>query len=251
MFFSIITTTFNSSRTLRDTFDSVLRQCYKDIEYIVVDGGSSDGTVDIIKEYEPRFEGRMRWISEPDKGIYDAMNKGLALATGDVAGFLNSDDFFASDDVLSRVAVAFGKDSSIDAVYGDVDYVRRDDVSKVVRHYSSKVFKKGLMRLGFMPAHPSFYCRRELYSRFDISYKIAADFENLLRILFVNKANAMYLPFTFVTMRDGGVSSSGISSHLQINKDHHRALRENGVYSNYFLLSLRYFYKICEILHFL
>lgn len=247
MIISLITTTFNSSRTLRDTFDSVLRQSYKDIEYIVVDGGSSDGTVDIIKEYEPRFEGRMRWLSEPDKGIYDAMNKGLALATGDVAGFLNSDDFFDSDDVLSRVAVAFGKDSSIDAVYGDVDYVRRDDVSKVVRHYSSKVFKRGLMRLGFMPAHPSFYCRRELYSRFDISYKIAADFENLLRILFVNKANAMYLPFTFVTMRDGGVSSSGISSHLQINKDHHRALRENGVYSNYLLLSIRYFYKICEL----
>lgn len=173
---TVITSTFNSSGTLRDTFNSILRQTWQDFEYVVVDGGSTDGTVEIIREYEKRFGGRLKWISEPDKGIYDAMNKGLRMATGDVVGILNSDDFFSSNDALSTVARVI---EGVDAVYGDVHFVRPDNLQKCVRYYSSKAFRPWMMRLGFMPAHPSFYCRREVYEKyglFDSSFRIAADF---------------------------------------------------------------------------
>lgn len=249
MVISIITATYNSAKTVRDTFKSVLLQNYKNYEYIVVDGGSKDGTVDIISEYEQLFGGRMRWISEPDKGIYDAMNKGIKMATGNVVGILNSDDFYTTSNVLSTV-VATLKNDSLDAVYGDIHYVNVSDLNKCVRYYSSKPFHRCWMRLGFMPAHPSFYCRREVYVKygaFDISYKVAADFENLLRLIFVNKIKIAYIPKDFVTMRTGGASSSGIRSHKQIMKDHLRALKENGIYSNIFLLSLRYVYKMYEV----
>lgn len=257
---SIITATFNSAATVRDTFESILSQGYKDYELVVVDGASKDSTVDIIKEYEPRFEGRMQWKSEPDKGIYDAMNKGISWATGEIVGILNSDDFYTSSDVLESVALAFESAGhcaccQLDAVYGDVHYVESDDTSKWVRYYSSGVFRRSLMRLGFMPAHPSFYCRKSVYVRFakdcgyfDASYKVAADFENLLRMIFVGKIRTAYLKKDFVTMRNGGASSSGVASHKQINKDHLRALKENGIYSNMAILSFRYLYKIVELI---
>lgn len=253
---SIITATFNSAETVRDTFDSILGQTYPDYECVVVDGGSTDGTVDIIKEYEPRFRGRMRWNSEPDKGIYDAMNKGISLASGDVVGILNSDDFYTSGDVLQVVADELRKCPELDAVYGDVHYVDRKNLSKTVRYYSSKLFRRNLMRMGFMPAHPSFYCRREVYERFvidggcffDTTYKVAADFEILLRMIYVGGIKTQYVRKDFVTMRTGGASSSGMESHTLINVEHLRALKENGVYSNIFLLSLRYFYKVGELI---
>ena len=247
---TIITATFNSAGTVRDTFESVLRQTYSEIEYIVVDGASRDGTVDIIKEYEPRFEGRMRWVSERDSGIYDAMNKGLGMATGDVVGILNSDDFYTSDDVLETVANVMGR-TGADAVYGDVHFVNPDDLGKCVRYYSSKVFRPSLMRLGFIPAHPSFYCKRSAYEKFggfDLDFKVAADFENLLRLIYVGHIKTRYIEKDFVTMRTGGASTSGIKSHVQIMKDHLKALKKNGVSSNIFMLSLRYFYKIYELL---
>lgn len=247
---SIITATFNSAGTVRDTFESVLRQTYSEIEYIVVDGASRDGTVGIIKEYEPRFEGRMRWVSERDSGIYDAMNKGLGMATGDVVGILNSDDFYTSDDVLETVANVMGR-TGADAVYGDVHFVNPDDLGKCVRYYSSKVFRPSLMRLGFIPAHPSFYCKRSAYEKFggfDLDFKVAADFENLLRLIYVGHIKTQYIEKDFVTMRTGGASTSGIKSHVQIMKDHLKALKKNGVSSNIFMLSLRYFYKIYELL---
>ena len=175
---SIITATFNSGKTVRDTFVSVLNQTYNDYELIVVDGGSKDDTVEILRHYEPIFNGRMKWISEPDRGIYDAMNKGIAMATGDVVGILNSDDFYTSNGILRKVAITM-QDKNIDAVYGDVHYVHDNDLKKCVRYYSSKPFRRMWMRFGFMPAHPSFYCRREVYERygtFDLSYKVAADF---------------------------------------------------------------------------
>ena len=134
---TIITAAYNSEHTLRDTMESVLRQTYTDYEYIVVDGASKDGTVDIIREYVPRFEGRMRWVSEPDRGIYDAMNKGIEMATGDVVGLLNSDDFYSSDDVLATIASEFMSDDALDAIYGDVHYVQEFDVRRTVRYYSS------------------------------------------------------------------------------------------------------------------
>ena len=246
---SVITATYNSGRTIGDTLESVLRQTYSDVELIVVDGASRDDTMDVVRRYEPRFGGRMHWTSEPDRGIYDAMNKGIARATGDVIGILNSDDFYTSDTVLERVAEAMAGDD-VDAVYGDIHYVRDGDLHKCVRYYSSRPFRRGLMRLGFMPAHPSFYCRREVYERcgtFDTTYRVAADFENLLRLIYVNRIRTRYLPVDFVTMRTGGASTSGLSSHRQIMRDHLRALRSNGVWSCTPLLGLRYIYKIWEV----
>lgn len=246
---SVITATYNSGRTIGDTLESVLRQTYSDVELIVVDGASRDDTMDVVRRYEPRFGGRMHWTSEPDRGIYDAMNKGIARATGDVIGILNSDDFYTSDTVLERVAEAMAG-GDVDAVYGDIHYVRDGDLHKCVRYYSSRPFRRGLMRLGFMPAHPSFYCRREVYERcgtFDTTYRVAADFENLLRLIYVNRIRTRYLPVDFVTMRTGGASTSGLSSHRQIMRDHLRALRSNGVWSCTPLLGLRYIYKIWEV----
>lgn len=246
---SVITATYNSGRTIGDTLESVLRQTYSDVELIVVDGASRDDTMDVVRRYEPRFGGRMHWTSEPDRGIYDAMNKGIARATGDVIGILNSDDFYTSDTVLERVAEAMAG-GDVDAVYGDIHYVSDTDLHKCVRYYSSRPFRRGLMRLGFMPAHPSFYCRREVYERcgtFDTTYRVAADFENLLRLIYVNHIKTRYLPVDFVTMRTGGASTSGLSSHRQIMRDHLRALRSNGVWSCTPLLGLRYIYKIWEV----
>lgn len=246
---SVITATYNSGRTIGDTLESVLRQTYSDVELIVVDGASRDDTMDVVRRYEPRFGGRLRWTSEPDRGIYDAMNKGIARATGDVIGILNSDDFYTSDTVLERVAEAMAR-GDVDAVYGDIHYVRDGDLRRCVRYYSSRPFRRWMMRLGFMPAHPSFYCRREVYERcgtFDTTYRVAADFENLLRLIYVNHIKTRYLPVDFVTMRTGGASTSGLSSHRQIMRDHLRALRSNGVWSCTPLLGLRYIYKIWEV----
>ena len=246
---SIITATYNSERTLRDTLDSILSQTYPDIESIIVDGASKDGTMDIVHEYEPKFQGRMHWISEPDKGIYDAMNKGIKMASGDVIGVLNSDDFYTSDDALQVIADAFAN-NDIDATYGDIHFVNDDDLSKRVRYYSSAVFRRSFMRFGLMPAHPSFYCKKAVYEKygaFDTSYKVAADFENLLRIIYVGNIKTKYIPKDFVTMRTGGASTAGLSSRTQIMKDHLRALKTNGIYSNVFLLSLRYIYKVYEL----
>lgn len=263
---TLITATYNSEETLRDTFESVLRQTYRDYDYVVVDGASTDGTLAIIKEYEPRFEGRMRWVSERDKGIYDAMNKGISMGQGDVVGLLNSDDFFSSEDILETVTGTFVANTDADALYGNVHYVAFDNPQKTIRYYSSRVFRRGLMRLGFMPAHPSFYCKKSVYEKFKLdghkiegfkgnpdiayfntTYKIAADFENLLRMIFVGRIKTVYVHKDFVSMRDGGASSSGAASHKQINRDHLRAFKENGVYSNIFLLALRYLYKLVEM----
>lgn len=246
---SVVTATFNSGKTVRGTIESVLRQTYKDIEYLIIDGGSTDDTMEIVRGYEDAFGGKMRYVSERDNGIYDAMNKGIAMATGDIIGILNSDDFYTSDDVLEQVAKVMS-DAEVDAVYGDVHYVNSENLGKCVRYYSSRLFHRSWMRFGFMPAHPSFYCRCSIYGQFgafDLSYKVAADFENLLRLIFVHRIRTHYIAKDFVTMRTGGASSSGLRSHKQIMHDHLRALRQNGVYSNLLFLTLRYPYKICEI----
>ena len=250
MTITIITATYNSGKTLRDTLESVLRQGYQDYEYLIIDGASKDDTVLIIKEYEPKFEGRLKYISEPDNGLYDAMNKGIKMATGDVIGILNSDDFYTSDDALQTIADAF-KANDIDATYGDIHFVNDGDLTKCVRYYSSAVFRRPLMRFGLMPAHPSFYCKRDIYLKygsFDTSYRVAADFENLLRLIFIHRIKTLYINKDFVTMRTGGASTAGFDSRKQIMRDHVRAMKQNGVYSNSVLLSLRYFYKIYELI---
>lgn len=247
---SIITSTHNSADTLGDTMESVLAQTHHDIEHIIVDGASTDGTVELIKAYEPRYKGRMKWISEPDKGIYDAMNKGLAAATGDVVGILNSDDFYTSANVLERLAKAL-EEPGIDAVYGDVHYVAGNNLSHCLRYYSSRVFAPWTMRFGLMPAHPSFYCRKSLYDEcgtFDTRYKVAADFELLLRLLYLRQTRTKYLHMDCVTMREGGASNASIKSRMRIMHDHREALQRNHVRSCYLLLSLRYIYKFGEVI---
>lgn len=247
---SVITATWNSGKTLRTTLDSVLNQSYPDIEHIIVDGGSTDNTMEIIREYEPRYNGRLRYISEPDKGLYDAMNKGIRMATGEVVGILNSDDFYTSSDVVEKLEKELAT-NRVDAVYGDIHFVDGNDLGKCVRYYSSRLFNRSWMRLGFMPAHPSFYCRKIIYDKyggFDLSYKIASDFECLLRFIFVHKIQTTYIPMDFVTMRTGGTSTSGFANHKQIISDHQKAFKRNGIYSNVFLESLRYIYKIHEVL---
>ena len=249
---SIITATYNSSLTLRDTIESILRQDYKDIEYIIVDGNSRDNTLDIIKEYAPRFEGKLHWISEPDDGLYFAMNKGISLATGDYIGILNSDDFYTSTDVVSTIVDTIER-FKVDAVYGDIHYVNSKDLGHPVRYYSSSSFKRWQMRFGFMPAHPSFYCKRSCYQKFgsfDTEFKIGADFENLLRFIFVKNITTKYIPKDFVTMRVGGVSTSGFTSHRLIFRDHMRAYKKNNVYSNICFELCRYVYKVCDVLYF-
>lgn len=247
---SIITATYNSERTLRDTMESILSQTFQDFEYIIVDGASKDATLDIIHEYEPRFQGNMRYVSEPDKGIYDAMNKGFSMATGDVIGILNSDDFFTSDDVLQAVVDGFAGEY-VDAVYADIHYVNTDDLTKCVRYYSSSVFRPWMMRFGMIPAHPSFYCRKAVYDQygsFDTTYRIAADFEILLRLIFIHRIRTRYVKKDFVTMRLGGASTTGYGSWSLIMKEHLQIMKQHEVVTNRFLLSLRYIYKLFEFL---
>jgi glycosyltransferase involved in cell wall biosynthesis len=247
---SIITATYNSERTLRDTMESILNQTFQDFEYIIVDGASKDATLDIIREYEPRFQGKMRYLSEPDKGIYDAMNKGFAMATGDVIGILNSDDFFTSEDVLQTVVDGFAGEY-VDAVYADIHFVGTDDLTKCVRYYSSSVFRPWMMRFGMIPAHPSFYCRKAVYDQygsFDTTYRIAADFEILLRLIFIHRIRTRYVKKDFVTMRLGGASTTGYGSWSLIMKEHLQIMKQHGVVTNRFLLSLRYIYKLFEFL---
>lgn len=246
---TIITASFNSGKTLRDTIESVLGQTYIDFEHLIIDGGSKDDTLEIIKEYEPRYKGRLRWISEPDKGLYDAMNKGIRMATGEVVGILNSDDFYTSDKVLETLSSAL-EVSGADAVYGDIHFVDYNDLSKCVRYYSSGKFRRWKMRLGWMPAHPSFYCKKTVYEKygaFDTSFKIGADFENLLRLIFVNNIKIKYVPLDCVTMRTGGASTQGLKSHRQILKDHLKAYKKNGVHSNIIFEGMRYIEKIGEL----
>lgn len=243
---SIITTTHNSAATVKDTLQSVNAQTYHDIEHIIVDGASNDNTLEIVREYGQRVA---KVISESDKGIYDAMNKGIRAATGDVIGILNSDDFFSSNDVISVVAKTF-VENNIDALYGDVHFVNPDDLNKMVRYYSSKIFKPSLFRLGFMPAHPSFYMKRECYEKYglySLDYKIASDYDLLIRYLYKEGISYKYVQKDFVTMRTGGVSTENLNSRITLNKEIVRACKIYGINTNMFLLSLKYFYKIFEL----
>lgn len=245
---SIITVTYNSAKTLADTIQSVLDQTYTDIEYLIIDGASLDGTIEVIKRFEPLFNGRMRWMSEKDHGIYDAMNKGIAMATGDVIGILNSDDYYTSNDVIERMASEFN-DPELDAVYGDIHFIRDGEPNKCVRYYSSKHFHPKWLRFGMMPAHPSFYCRTAVYKKvgnYKTDYKIGADYDMMVRMFWVHHINARHLQMDFVTMRTGGASTRDIHSRLALIKEDVRACRENGLYTNILMISMKFFYKIFE-----
>ncbi len=244
---SIITATYNSAAHIAGCITSVHRQTYNNIEHIVVDGASKDKTVELIKSMPNRVT---RIISEPDKGIYDAMNKGIQLATGDVIGILNSDDFFTANDVIEKIVTVF-QSNSVEGVYGDVCFVRPTDLTKVVRYYSAALFKPSMLRFGFMPPHPSFYVRKEKYQNLGLyktDYKIAADYELLIRFLKVNQLKTRYLNFCVVTMRTGGDSTRNLKSNWILNKEIVRACRDNGIYTNMLILSLKYVVKITGLL---
>lgn len=246
MTISLITVSYNSAATLAHTIASVRNQDYKDIEYIVVDGASKDNTLSIIRQNEDVIT---KWISEPDKGIYDAMNKALRMATGEVVGIINSDDFYHADNILSQIANAF-EDENVDAVFGDLVFVDSANLDKVVRTYSSRGWHPGKFARGFMPAHPTFFVRKKFYDQFGLfktDYRIAADYELLIRFLYVNKLRYHYLPLTMVTMRRGGASTGGIKSTIILNDEIIRACRENGIRTNVFKVYPKYFIKVFEL----
>jgi len=248
---SIITVTYNSEKTLADTIESVLLQDFNDYEYIVIDGGSKDSTVDIIKRYEPEFDGKIRWISEPDKGMYDGINKGIRMATGDVVGIINSDDFYHRPDIFRIINDSFSQDPEIQAIYGDVRFVNPDNIDKTVRYYSSAHFKPSKFRWGWMPAHPTFFTYRsnfDKYGFYKTDYHIAADYELLIRFLYTHHLPAKYIPVDFMMMRTGGRSTNGIKSNIILNREIVRGCRENGIYTNMAMLFLKYFVKVFELI---
>lgn len=248
---SVVTVTFNSGKTVRDTIASVLKQRYQDYEYLVIDGGSTDDTVDIIKEFEPKFEGKMRWVSEKDKGMYDGINKGIRMATGDVVGIINSDDFYHRNDIFNVIAKTFEDNKDVQAIYGDVRFVHPDNLEKTVRYYSSKHWKPWRFRFGFMPAHPTFFTYREnfeKYGYYQYDYHIAADYELLIRHLYTNKVPAKYIPVDFMKMRTGGRSTNGWKANIILNKEIVRACKENGIWTCMPLLFMKYFIKVFELI---
>ena len=239
---SILTVTYNSAATLRETLESVRKQDYPQVEHVVVDGQSTDGTLDIIRSY-PHIT---RWISEKDNGIYDAMNKGVALATGDIVGILNSDDIYQDSTVLARVMETFVNDHC-DAVYGDLVYVDPDQTSKVRRYWKSGHYNPGSFRWGWMPPHPTFFVRRSLYERFGVfrtDFRTAADYELMLRFIHRHRATLSYVPKVLVRMRDGGASNQNLGSRLRANQEDRRAWEVNGLDPYWFTLYLKPLRKI-------
>lgn len=224
---SIITVAYNSEKTIADTLEAVAIQTYQDIEHLVIDGASKDSTVEIVRSHA---NPKIRLISEADKGIYDAMNKGLAQATGEVVGFLNSDDFYADANVLAKIANAF-QNPDVDACYADLVYVSQNN-SQVVRYWKSKPFVSGDFAKGWCPAHPTFYVRKSVIDRlgfFDRAFKLAADVEFMMRYLERGKIRAVYIPHAVVRMRLGGATNQSWGNVVQQNKEIFAALRKNGV----------------------
>lgn len=255
---SVITATWNSGRTIGDTLRSVFNQSFTNVEHIIKDGGSKDDTLEICKNFEQKYykdecKGRtINILSDKDKGIYDAMNQGVKAATGDVIGILNSDDFYTSDDVLARVAEEFEKNPELEAVYGDIHFVKDENLKKCTRYFSSRYFRPWALRFGFMPAHPSFYVRREVYEKYglyDLDFRTSSDFEMMVRLFVKEKINAKYINKDFVTMRAGGESTAGLAAKKKVNHDIAGSLRKHGIYSNQVFQSMRYIWRIGELLY--
>ena len=273
---SLITACFNSAAMIRTAIDSVLSQKGVDIEYIIVDGGSSDGTVEILKDYENKLLNlstiqpfNFRWLSEKDSGMYDAINKGIKMATGNIVGILNADDVLATDDTLAHILTHFeerqtvenrsdlistvSNNKCIDALYADIRFVKEGETveavrkAETVRYCSAKRWRPWMFRFAAMVPHPSFYVRRECFERlggYSLDYRICADFELELRYLYLAKLKAAYLPECVVVMRMGGMSTAGWRSNIVINREDLRALRANGVWSCLPLIYLKYLFKI-------
>ena len=239
---SIITVAYNSAATIRDTLDSVRWQTHPAVEHIVVDGASGDGTGDIAREY--RHVAHV--VSEPDRGLYDAMNKGIRLATGEVIGILNSDDFYAHAEVLSRVATLFEQQYA-QVVYGDLNYVHPRATHRTVRYWRSGPYRREHFRLGWMPPHPTFFVRREHYEHlggYDLDFRTAADYELMLRFLYKHRLPAAYLPEVLVHMRTGGLSNASFRHRWHANREDHRAWIKNGLRPALYTLWLKPLRKI-------
>lgn len=233
---SIITSTYNSEKTVKDTLDSILNQTYKNIELLIIDGNSKDNTIEIVRHYKKLFQGKLKYVSEPDKGIYDAMNKGIRMATGDVVGILNSDDLYMDNMVLEDIANAFSQ-SKVDAIYGNLIFVEENDTNKVVRTWKGSQYKPEGFLKGWHPAHPTFYVRREVYEKygvFDISFNVSADFELMLRFIEKHRISNLYLDRTLIRMRMGGESTGSIKKIITGNKNVIRAFDKNGFKVSYF-----------------
>jgi glycosyltransferase involved in cell wall biosynthesis len=245
---SIITVCLNSAYNIEDTIRSVLSQTYNKVEYIVIDGASTDGTIDIIESFGGKIS---KFISQPDKGIYDAINKGIKNSSGEIIGILNSDDFFCDNYVIENVVAKF-KDEGTDAVIGDVQFVDAKHTNRIVRYYSSKKFRPRRFRFGMMPAHPGFYTKRiffEEYGYYKPEYRIAGDFELLIRFLNIHKLRYKYLNMPVVSMRTGGISNRSFLSNIIINKEIMKACKANGIKTNYIFIYSKYFLKSLEFLN--
>ena len=228
MLLTIITSVFNAKDTIEQCLLSVLCQTHDNIEHLVVDGGSDDGTAEIVERYRDRIAG---FVSEPDEGIYHAMNKGIRLATGDIVGFLNADDFYADRQVLADVVRIMEK-TRADCCYGDLEYVQKGDTRRVMRKWKSGPYEEGLFERGWHPPHPSFFVRKEIFDRygmFDTSFDIASDYELMLRFLKKHKIKWCYLPRVLVKMRTGGTSAGSLRQILKANIESYRAWKKNGL----------------------
>lgn len=237
---SIITVCFNSEKTIKDTIESVKKQTYTDIEYIVIDGCSKDNTLDILNAYLDSID---ILISEKDQGLYDAMNKGLSLATGDLIGIINSDDVLANSCTIERIVQAA---QDVDGVYGDVGFYDLS-LARKKRHYSSKTFHKAKFSRGFMPAHPSCYLKKSLINRvglYSLDFKIAADFDFLVRAFSIPNSTFRYLPEEVVKMREGGISTSGLSANILLNREIIQSCRNNGLSCSWLSVLSKYPEKI-------
>jgi glycosyltransferase involved in cell wall biosynthesis len=244
---SIITVVYNNSQTINYAIESVLAQDYPDIEYIIIDGASTDGTVEIIKSYRDRIA---KFISEPDKGIYDAMNKGLKLATGDIIGILNSDDFYPTNTVISDIVREF-ETKDVEMVFGDLVFVKPDDLNKVVRSYSTPDFTPNKFAWGWMPPHPTCYLKRSVYERygdFKTDYRIAADYEILTRFMAKHQITYSHIPKILIKMRTGGVSTRNFKSNWILNREIVRGCAENGIQTNMLKVCSKYFAKIFQLI---
>ena len=244
---SLITACYNSARTIAGSLKSVASQTYPLIEHVVVDGGSSDGTLDVVREHGTRVA---KVIHGPDRGIYDALNKGVAGSSGDIVGFLHSDDVYAGPGVIEEVVQRMSA-QSLDALYGDVAFVRGDNLDRIVRVYSSRHFRPSRLGWGWMPAHPALFLSSKLfrqYGLFKIDYAIAGDFEFVARIFAKPTFGYVYVPKVLVKMRMGGSSTKGLKSTLILNREVLRACRENGIPSNYLKILSKYPAKALEFL---
>lgn len=242
---SIITVCYNSERTIEDTLQSVLNQSYPNIEYIVIDGVSTDNTLSIINKYKDKIT---TIVSEKDNGIYDAINKGIHLATGDIIANLNSDDFYIDNNVIADVVATFEKEKTA-TLYADLYYVDAVDTNKIVRYWKSKQYKEGLFLKGWMPPHPTFFVKKEVYQKyglFDLQFKSAADYEIMLRFVHRFKTSIAYLPRVIVKMRVGGVSNASLKNRIKANQEDRKAWEVNGLKPHAFTLIFKPLSKLLQ-----